>query len=525
MPNTPCFPGAYIEELPSGARAITGVATSLAAFVGRTRRGPVNDPVPIKTFADFERIFGGLWRWSPLSFAVRDFYLNGGRQAVVVRLYRPAVGRDVDQEARLVLGTLHLQAAHPGSWANQLRARIDHHVESPRAAALFNLTVRDGRTGATETFRDVSVLPNHLRNIQRVLEQESQLIRTRGPLPVARPAHSGPAPLGVPAAGADPFAAATSAGVAAKGTDGTALTGSDYTTSASAKTGIYALEKTDLFNILCLPPPSFTADIKASTWAAAAAYCEKRRAMLIVDPPADWASKDAAKGDGSATGVAALGTTSKNSAVYFPRLRQPNPLRQNQVEDFAPCGAVAGVWARTETNGGVWKAPAGLEAALVGVPQLSVSLTDRENGELNQLAINCLRSFPAAGRVVWGARTLQGGDRLASEWKYVPVRRLALFVEESLLRGTKWVVLEANDEPLWAQIRLCLGAFMHSLFRQGAFQGSTPREAYFVKCGEETTTPNDIGLGVVNILIGFAPLKPAEFVIIKVQQFAGPAAT
>jgi phage tail sheath protein FI len=196
-------------------------------------------------------------------------------------------------------------------------------------------------------------------------------------------------------------------------------------------------------------------------------------------------------------------------------------MRDGQVEEFAPCGAVAGVFARTDAQRGVWKAPAGLDATLVGVPELSVPLTDPENGELNPLGINCLRSLPAAGRVVWGSRTLRGDDRLADDWKYVPVRRLALFLEESLYRGTQWVVFEPNDEPLWAQIRLNVGAFMQDLFRQGAFQGTSPREAYFVKCDKETTTQNDINLGVVNIVVGFAPLKPAEFVIIKIQQIAG----
>jgi phage tail sheath protein FI len=216
-----------------------------------------------------------------------------------------------------------------------------------------------------------------------------------------------------------------------------------------------------------------------------------------------------------------VGTISKNAAIFFPRLRQRDPERDNQWDDFAPCGAVAGVFARTDTQRGVWKAPAGLEATLAGVPQLSLSLTDPENGELNPLGINCLRTMPPAGRVIWGSRTLQGDDRLASEWKYIPVRRTALFMEESLYRGTQWVVFEPNDEPLWAQIRLNVGAFMHNLFRQGAFQGQTPREAYLVRCDRETTTQNDINRGIVNIVVGFAPLKPAEFVIIKIQQLAG----
>ena len=169
----------------------------------------------------------------------------------------------------------------------------------------------------------------------------------------------------------------------------------------------------------------------------------------------------------------------------------------------------------------MWKAPAGLEATLTGVRGLSYKLTDGEHGQLNPLGVNCVRAFPVVGYVIWGARTLEGADRLASEWKYIPVRRVALFIEESLYRGTQWVVFEPNDEPLWAQIRLNVGAFMHNLFRQGAFQGKTPGEAYLVKCDKETTTQNDINQGIVNILVGFAPLKPAEFVFIKIQQLAG----
>ncbi|WP_327331180.1 phage tail sheath family protein [Calothrix rhizosoleniae] len=240
---------------------------------------------------------------------------------------------------------------------------------------------------------------------------------------------------------------------------------------------------------------------------------------MIVDPPSTWNDKDKAK-----VGIDNLGTKSDHAAVFFPRVVQPNPLLDNQLETFAPCGIVAGIFARTDTQRGVWKAPAGIDATLVGVPQLSVPLINEENGELNPLGVNCLRTFPGVGRVSWGARTLQGDDRLASEWKYIPVRRLALYIEESLYRGTQWVVFEPNDEPLWAQIRLNIGAFMNNLFRQGAFQGSTPQDAYFVKCSSETTTQNDINLGIVNIIVGFAPLKPAEFVIIKIQQIAGQIA-
>jgi phage tail sheath protein FI len=309
--------------------------------------------------------------------------------------------------------------------------------------------------------------------------------------------------------------------------DGLALTKADDFTPANAerdKKGLYALEQADLFNLLCIPPYSSSGDVEVSLVSEAAAYCERRRAMMLVDSPSDWKDKTTAKSKFTDPAKDNVGTRSKNAALFFPRLIQPNPLRSNQIEEFVPCGAVSGIFSRNDSQRGVWKAPAGLDATLVGVPQLSVPLTDLENGELNPLGVNCLRAMPAAGRLVWGARTLQGDDRLASEWKYIPVRRTALFIEESLYRGTQWVVFEPNDEPLWAQIRLNLGAFMHNLFRQGAFQGKTPAEAYFVKCDKETTTQNDINLGIVNIVVGFAPLKPAEFVIIKIQQIAGQLA-
>jgi hypothetical protein len=306
--------------------------------------------------------------------------------------------------------------------------------------------------------------------------------------------------------------------------DGLFLTLNDFlpNNAESEKKGLFALEQADLFNLLCIPPYlASSSDVEPSLVSMAAAYCERRRAMLLVDPPSNWIDKTTAKDEFTDPNDDHVGTRSKNAVLFFPRLRQPNPLRDNQMEDFAPCGAVAGIFARTDTQRGLWKAPAGLEASLVGVPQLSVLLTNEENGELNPLGINCLRALPPAGRIVWGARTLQGDDRLASEWKYVPVRRMALFLEESLYRGLKWVVFEPNDEPLWSQIRLNVGAFMQNLFRQGAFQGRTASEAYFVKCDKETTTQNDINLGIVNIMVGFAPLKPAEFVVIKIQQMAG----
>ena len=303
------------------------------------------------------------------------------------------------------------------------------------------------------------------------------------------------------------------------------------------KKGLYMLEKADLFNILCIPPYASSdpenpfslseddkpTDVTTSLISAATVYCERRRAFYIIDSHSSWKSmQDVVNGFSNSKYP---NSTSHYAGLFFPRVKKANTLMKNQIEEFVPCGAIAGVFARTDAQLGVWKAPAGQDATLKGINELKVPLTDKENGVLNQLGINCLRTFPIYGRLVWGARTLDGADQKASEWKYIPVRRTASFIEESLFRGLKWVVFEPNDEPLWAQIRLNVGAFMNNLFRQGAFQGTTPKVAYMVKCDKETTTQNDINQGIVNILVGFAPLKPAEFVFIKIQQLAGQIET
>jgi phage tail sheath protein FI len=276
--------------------------------------------------------------------------------------------------------------------------------------------------------------------------------------------------------------------------------------------GLYALESVDLFNLLCLPGIT-----DAGVIADAVAYCNERRAFMIVDPPSNVDTVPEMETLARGAGL----PKSDHAAVYFPWVKIADPLRAGKLRATPPSGTIAGLYARTDGSRGVWKAPAGTEAVLTGVQAVTYALTDDENGVLNPRGVNGIRLFPVIGPVAWGARTLRGDDQLSDEYKYVPIRRLALFIEESLYRGTQWAVFEPNDEPLWAQIRLNLGAFMQNLFRQGAFQGRTPREAYLVKCDSETTTQNDINLGVVNILIGFAPLKPAEFVIIRIQQKAG----
>ena len=265
-----------------------------------------------------------------------------------------------------------------------------------------------------------------------------------------------------------------------------------------------------------IPPYTSAGEIDSSVLTDTIAYAVERRAMMVIDTPAAWTTLDNA-----VTGAGTFLST-PNAAVYFPQILESDPLRDGQVVPVAASGAIAGVWARTDGARGVWKAPAGqIDGVVAGAQALSIPLTDLEIGRLNPLGVNCLRATPGAGITLWGARTREGDDRLASQWKYIPVRRTALFLEESLYRGTQWVVFEPNDAPLWAQIRLNVGAFMNTLFRQGAFAGTTPREAFFVKCDAETTTPDDVNNGIVNIVVGFAPLKPAEFVVIVLQQIAG----
>ena len=278
----------------------------------------------------------------------------------------------------------------------------------------------------------------------------------------------------------------------------------------------------DLFNLMVLPRDAGHNDATAAQLnGPASTFCQKRRALLIVDAPFNtWAGANAVQDAiDPTTGVSMMrtGVIKDTSALFFPRVQIVEGAGKVYV---GASGAVAGIMARIDGTRGVWKAPAGTEADVRSIVGIETPLTDTDNGVLNPRAINTIRNFPD-GIVVWGSRTMDGDDNFGSEYKYVPVRRMAYFLEESLYRGLKWVVFEPNDEPLWAQIRLNVGAFMHEQFRKGAFAGATPKDAYFVKCDHDTTTQNDQNLGIVNIVVGFAPLKPAEFVLIHLQQMAG----
>ncbi|SEB38895.1 phage tail sheath family protein [Terriglobus roseus] len=725
------YPGVYIQELESPVHTIASVATSVTAFVGYTKSGIDNRAEHLYSFADFERTFGGFASDSELSYAVQQFFQNGGSEAYVVRV--PKHGAT---DATAVFEGITLTALSSGTWANgNLIADVNYDsVDQTAVPTGFNLTITNLIDGTVETFSGLSLDPvrkDFAPNVVNDPDSGSQLVKVsvHSPAPTVAPARTGltgsaitaagilgsaakklpvtgtfavvkdgatatasnplnlqalrvgqflsfdgdatngvyavskldsatgavtlappftgndnptavgkilqpvangnyalslgvsspatlaPLPLnitvfadgntipqslpgvaqalaralnttlqsklpgsaarvtvtksgsgsglrvvvtlpqnpdavitlGTPTGGLNDASALLGLGTTANvaqyslgtahvfgsqtasvaGGDGTGLpqTG-DLIGSQSDFTGIYALEKVDLFNLLSIPdatranpgdPASLDSNIDTNAiYSAAIALCDERRAFLLIDPPPN-VNTPAAAVDWVST---QLNVQDRNAAAFFPRLRLPDPLNDFQLRTFAPSGVASGVYARTDASRGVWKAPAGIDAQLIGVQSMAYKLSDAENGSLNPLGLNCFRNFPVYGSVLWGARTTLGADARANEWKYVPVRRLALFLEESLFRGTQWVVFEPNDEPLWASIRLNVEGFLNTLFRRGAFQGKTPQEAYFVKCDSTTTTQTDIDSGVVNILVGFAPLKPAEFVVIQIQQIS-----
>jgi phage tail sheath protein FI len=524
MPSSYTYPGIYIEEVPSGVHTIAGVSTSDTAFVDVFTRGDVGVATRITGFEDFTRKFGGLWEASAASFAIQQYFLNGGQIAWVVRVNpndsAAAASCDLGGAGSPAGGNLKVEAASPGQWGNSLEVGVDYLTRDPaQFADEFNLTVRHVRTVAgrkqvlaSETHRNVSLATTSRRFVKDVLKADSELLRAASVGMGGRPA----------ATDAD----VTSPKAIAEGTGFKPLehgTDSAAPDSAALIAGLPPLEKIapHHVNLLCVPAAADLEEASArAVYDKAIEFCEDNRAFLLVDIPESVDSLSEVE--------AWMGTASKskNAAVYFPRIEIPDALNENRPRNVAASGTLAGIYARTDSARGIWKAPAGTETPLRGA-QLPVraKLTDAENGAINPLAINAIRTFPIYGTISWGARTMDGAEVKGSEWKYVPIRRTALYIEESLNQGLGWVVFEPNDEPLWAQIRLNVGTFMHDLFRQGAFQGKSPREAYLVKCDNETTTQSDVNRGLVNLLVGFAPLKPAEFVVIRIQQLAGQLET
>lgn len=267
-----------------------------------------------------------------------------------------------------------------------------------------------------------------------------------------------------------------------------------------------ALGEVPILNLLAIPGVT-----DPQTLAAAAIYCESRRGFLIID--SDPTANTPALLVSSMRNHARLA----NAAVYGPWLKIPDPLTAGATRIVAPSGSMAGLYARNDSSKGVWNAPAGPGAQIDSVQAPAFSISDAQDDALSALGFNAIRQFPSLGIVVWGARTLASD----SDWTYVPIRRFAIYLEQSIAAGLQWAVFEPNAEPLWAQVLEIVNAFLLHLFQQGALAGSTADEAFFVKCDATTMTHAEIAGGVLNIVVGFAPLWPAEFVDIKIQQWAG----
>jgi phage tail sheath protein FI len=573
MPVTPTYPGVYIEEIQSPVHTIIGVETAITAFVGPAPQGPdstdLTEPaVPIGSPLQFERKFGRLDA-SPLGMAVDLFFQNGGSHALIVRVTNGKLTTATLTLPRGRSGTPpKLAALGKGAYGRQYRARVDFGAPA-NGQTTYNLTLRDiAPHGRTERYAAVSTDPKSPRTLARLLQTSNlatvvsdplgmpdkhadvpqgvdpfTLSLSGAPLPpppspsprsptdTDGPPAAPPPPTTRPPATAPPYAPFELEGNLqdqideATGLDRDPVDPDDYA-PASQDSGIYALTAHNaFFNMLVMVPPAGMTDLRTATLARAARIAFDKRAFMVLDPPRDWSDADKALNGRDAFLAEFDQQSLRNTALYFPRLKLDElphtaPNQAIDVTSFPPAAAIAGLYAKTDLERGVWKAPAGLTTRIGGTLGLTQVLTDFDSGQLNPVAINALRTLPVIGSVVWGARTLVGSDLEASDYKYIPVRRLALYIEESLYRGTQWVVFEPNDEPLWSQIRLNVGAFMHTLFRQGAFQGNTPRDAYFVKCDDDTNPQADIDRGIVTIIVGFAPLKPAEFVIIQLQQFS-----
>jgi phage tail sheath protein FI len=536
MPVTPSYPGLYIEELPLSAHSISAAPTSITVMVGYThpyKTNAYNTAVRLFSFSEYEREFGGMFVSGLIEphvpLAVNQFFLNGGSDLYVIGL-NPTIknGGGTTPAYKDVV----LSAAINTNGGKQIVFKpreptdaLDMKVQLTNLKDLDATGVFDGfdvtiiYCKRVETYRGVTVSskPGRAGNLpHKRLNGTSSLVTVEDSVGGTDYGTGFPA---IPSGGV------ITAGVSKPVGFATNFDPADFVKVFQADT---SLDKVAIFNILVTPGICDNA-----VNSAALAFAERKRAFAILDAPVDSAADTGTPPVTPVNDPSILDKIplSENGALYFPYLKSTHPLTGDPVE-VAPSGYVAGIYARTDNRRGVWKAPAGIESTLVntvGVVERGKMSNERQGvlyGVIDHATpINCLRSFPGAGTVVFGARTLVGSNPAFNQSKYVPVRRMTLFIEQTLLANLTWVVFEPNDEPLWISIRTSIENFMLSLFNQGALQGSKPSDAFQVKCDHTTTTQQDIDNGIVNIIVAFAPLKPAEFVIIKIAQLAGQTQT
>jgi phage tail sheath protein FI len=522
-------PGVYIEERPSGSMPVQGVGTAVAAFVGFTQTynqdaGDPTDPDGVKpqlvtSWPQYERVYGGFVNGIMLPHAVRGFFENGGSTCYIVRIPSPNGGGELPHRSLPAVGredseTLRIEAREPG-------ARCDIVVEGPPPGEgqepSQEFTLKVVQDGVVKEEHSGLTLGKGQRSAERVVTERSEFIRVQvKAVPGLSLADRLPAP------GSYPLEPAAPAAIAA--------TPQDLEGSETARTGYRGLAIADQVTMVAIPDLSTVATLPdggfdEETYLAAQGqlvdWCEttKTRMAILDAPPGlsatralEWRSK--------------LGKDSAFGAAYYPRLVVANPragagaTNGDRFLTVPPCGHVAGVWARTDAARGVWKAPA--NEVCRGVARLEMEVTDGEQGLLNPEQVNCIRSFGSNGIRIWGARTLASTDQ---SWRYINVRRLFIFIEESIRRGTQWVVFEPNDSDLWARVRRTVGSFLRGLWMQGALVGATPEQAFFIRCDESNNPQSSVDEGKLVVDVGIAPVKPAEFVIFRISQWQGGAAT
>jgi hypothetical protein len=485
-----------VREVPD--RWINPQPTARTAFIGRALRGPVNVPVAVQSFADFQQVFGGLWQPGPMGYAVEHFFDNGGGEALIVRVVNGA------RAATLTLPagpeSLMLQALRPGT-REFLRAGVDYDNIPAGNTAEFNLTVQRVRTQGTlriedqEIFRAISVLPGAERDLRAVLA-DSDLIRPCGATPTRRPDRT-----------LDPVNGLATAYVSSNsdGDDGGPVTDYDVIGSGTERTGIFALDQAEQFNFLCIPPVSREQDVGLCTLLVAARYCRQRRAILIIDPPGPWHTAEEAL-----RGMRDWHLACEDAVMYFPRILAHDKLR-GRFETFAPCGAVAGLLSRCDgsaPNGGAATAD---EPILRPGYRPNCLVDPQRRARLAALGVNTFQAVRASGQREPRQRTLACGSASQPEWKFLAARRFALFVIDSIERGTRWVAHADPQSDVAGLVEAQVRAFLEQLHHAGGFGGRSAEDAFFVICDARVNPDLGPAAPLFHLLIGFAAERAGEF--------------
>jgi len=488
-------------------QSISGLSTARTAFVGRTLRGPVNRPAFIKSFAEFQQVFGGLWQPSLLGYAIEQFFDNGGREALIVRVVNGA--RSATLTLKAGSDVLRLQALRPGT-REFLRASVDFDNIAMDEIGLFNLTVQRVRAQGTgqvedqEIFHRLSISPTDERYLPHAIAQ-SGLIRLKGDMPAQRPDRT-----------LDPASGLATAyiNLNSDGDDGAPLTDYDLIGSSQDHTGVFALDQAAYFNFLCIPPLSRDQDVGPSALLVAARYCKERRALLIVDPPSSWQTADDAL-----AGLRDWNFPNENALMYFPRVLAHDKLR-GHFESFAPCGAVAGMLARCDETSPVWLPTEREEPILRPGFRPACLVSEDRRMRLASLGVNTVQAIRSTGRMSVRGRTLAAGNAANADWRYLSARRLALFILNSIECGTRWIAAARSPaevaETLTSQVR----AFLEGLCESGAFGARRAEDAFFVICDRRVNGSWQQGAGEVQFVIGFAASREHEFHCFRISQSA-----